>query len=129
MQFAHERGSVLLTCNRDDFLQKPARQRSEIETMETSAKMTIQIPEDVARGLASIAAGRNKTVEQLAVENLRLLLTLDRGAETSSPEILLRALQNLPHPSPEAVDDLEAAIRSGRLPVRDDGPFDEPHQR
>jgi hypothetical protein len=38
--------------------------------------------------------------------------------------MVLRALREIPHPSPEAVDDLEAAIASGRLPVRDDGPFE-----
>jgi hypothetical protein len=31
----------------------------------------------------------------------------------------------LPHPSPEAVDTMEAAIKAGRLPVREEGVFDD----
>lgn len=81
--------------------------------------MTIQIPDDLARGLEGITAAQQKSVEQLAVERLRSLL--DRPA---SPESLLRTIQALPHPSPSAVDDLDAAISAGRLPVRDHGAFD-----
>jgi hypothetical protein len=81
--------------------------------------MTIQIPDDLARGLEGIAAAEQKSVQQLAVERLRSLL--DR---TTSPKSLLRTLQGLPHPSPAAVDDLDAAIAGSRLPVRDYGVFD-----
>jgi len=63
--------------------------------------MTIQIPDDLARGL------------------------FDRA---SSPEAVLRAVRGLPHPSIAAVDDMEAAIASARLPVRDAEPFDGPPQ-
>ena len=69
--------------------------------------MTIQIPDELARGLAGIAAAQRKTVEQLALDSLRLLFD-----EASSPEALLRSIRRLPHPSAAAVDDLEAAILS-----------------
>jgi hypothetical protein len=82
--------------------------------------MTIQIPDDLARGLQGIAAEQRKSVGQVAVENLRLLL--DRA---SSPEAVLRYIRGIPHPSAAAVDDLEAAIDSARLPMRDKGTFDE----
>jgi predicted transcriptional regulator len=36
--------------------------------------MTIQIPDDLARGLEGIATAQMKTVEQLAVDSLRHLL-------------------------------------------------------
>lgn len=79
--------------------------------------MTIQIPDDLARGLEGMAAAQQKSVEQVAVDSLRALL--DRA---TSPETVLRAVRKLSHPSPAAVDDLEAAIartvagaRSGRL--------------
>ncbi len=36
--------------------------------------MTIQIPDDLARSLADIAATQHKSVEQVAVESLRSIL-------------------------------------------------------
>jgi len=86
--------------------------------------MTIQIPDDLARGLEGLAARQKKSVEQVAVENLRLLFD-----QAESPEAILRSLRGLPHPSAAAVDDMEAAIVSARLPVRDKGTFDGPPQR
>ena len=81
--------------------------------------MTIHIPDDLARGLEGIAAAQRKSVEQLALDNLRSLF--DRA---SSPEAVLRAVRGLTHPSAAAVDDLEAAIAAARLPVRDQGAFE-----
>jgi predicted transcriptional regulator len=81
--------------------------------------MTIQIPDDLARGLEGIAAAQQKSVEQVALDSLRCLL--DRAA---SPVVVLRAVRELSHPSAAAVDDLEAAIAAARLPVRDQGAFD-----
>ena len=82
--------------------------------------MTIQIPDDLARGLEGIAAAQHKSVEQLAVERLRTLL--DSGL--TSPQKLLQTLKALPHPSLAAMDDLDAAIAGARLPVRNEGQFD-----
>lgn len=95
-------------------------ERAGVEIMTLSGKMTIQIPDDLARGLEGIAAEQRKSVEQVAVESLRRLLD-----QASSPEAVLRYIRGLPHPSAAAVDDLEAAISSARLPVRDKGTFDE----
>jgi len=81
--------------------------------------MTIQIPDDLVRGLEGIAAAQKKTVEELAVERLRSLVE-----GQNSPGALLEAIRALPHPSPSAVDDLEATIAESRLPVRDLGAFD-----
>jgi hypothetical protein len=81
--------------------------------------LTIRIPDDLARGLEGIASAQKKSVEQVALERLRSLF--DR---TSSPQAVLRAVRNLPHPSPSAVDDLDAAIAAGRLPVSEQGAFD-----
>jgi hypothetical protein len=67
--------------------------------------VTIQIPDE----LDTIAAAQRKSVEQVAVENLRQLFE-----RSSSPEVVIRSLRRLPHPSAEAVDDLEAAIAAGR---------------
>jgi hypothetical protein len=81
--------------------------------------MTIQIPDDIAHSLERVAAAQQKSVEQVALDGLRSLC-----GRATSPEALLRALRKLPHPSSEAVDDLEAAIAAARLPVRDEGAFD-----
>ena len=90
-----------------------------IERMVWRETMTIQIPDDLARGLEGIAAAQRKSVEQVALESL---LSLFESA--SSPEVVLRAVRQLPHPSAAAVDDLDAAIAATRLPVRDQGAFD-----
>jgi hypothetical protein len=82
--------------------------------------MTIHIPDELARGLEGIAAAQRKSVEQVALDTLRSLF--DRA---SSPEVVLRTVRALPHPSAAAVDDLEAAIAAARLPVRDSSDFDE----
>ena len=81
--------------------------------------MTIQIPDDLARGLEGIAAAQQKSVEQVALERLRSLFDC-----ANSPDVVLRTLRQLPHPSAAAVDDLEAAIAEARLPVQDHGTFD-----
>jgi len=82
-------------------------------------EVTIQIPDDLARRLERIAAVKKQSVEQLAVERLRAII--DRP---TSPEVLLRNIRALPHPSSAAVDELDAAIALARLPVSDHGAFD-----
>jgi len=81
--------------------------------------MTIQIPDDLARFLEGIAAAQKKTVEQVALDQLRSIVD-----KTSSPEPVLSALRELPHPSSAAVDELDAAIAGARLPARSEGMFD-----
>jgi hypothetical protein len=81
--------------------------------------VTIQIPDDLARGLEGIAAAQRKSVEQVALESLRSLF--DRA---SAPEVVLLAVRELSHPSAGAVDDLDAAIAAARLPVGTEGAFD-----
>ena len=81
--------------------------------------MTIRIPDDVLRGLEEIAAAQRKSVEQVALDRLRSLFD-----EIGSPELLLKTIRSLPHPSAAAVDELEAAIAAGRLPLREQATFD-----
>lgn len=88
---------------------------TDIETVVASAKMTIQIPDDLSRGLECLAALQRKSVERVAVESLCRLF--DRS---DSPQAVLLA-RSLPYPSAATVDDMEAAIVSARLPVRDGG--------
>ncbi|MFN0103701.1 MAG: hypothetical protein ACKV2U_16640 [Bryobacteraceae bacterium] len=86
---------------------------------EILGEMTIHIPDDLARDLERIAAPQKQSVEQLAVERLRAII--DRS---TSPEVLLQTIRALPHPSAAAVDELDAAIASARLPVVNRGEFD-----
>jgi hypothetical protein len=81
--------------------------------------MTIKIPDDLARRLEGIATSQKKDVQQVAIEGLRSLVG---GA--GSPGSILRAMREPPHLRSSAVDDLEAAIADGRLPVRAQGAFD-----
>jgi len=70
-------------------------ERAGVEIMTLSGKMTIQIPDDLARGLEGIAAEQRKSVEQVAVESLRRLLD-----QASSPEAVLRYIRGLLIPAP-----------------------------
>ena len=76
--------------------------------------MTIEIPEELARSLERIAAAQQISVEQLAVDRLRSSLN-----RTTSPQALLQTLRSLPHPSPLAMDDLDAAIAAARISCAD----------
>jgi hypothetical protein len=66
--------------------------------------MTIQIPDDLAKGLENIAALRHKSVEQLALESLR-----SACEPPGSPQAILRLLREMRPVSAE-----EAAARSLR---------------
>lgn len=97
---------------------KDAAEARDFERMVSGNEMTIQIPDDLARGLEGMASEQKKTVEQLALDSLRLLFD-----QASSPEAVLRLVRRLTHPSAAAVDDLEAAILSARLPVGEQDTF------
>ena len=80
------------------------------------ANLIIEMPDDLALCLEGIAAARRTSVQQLALEQLSSLVEVEPRA--GSPAAIRRAMQEPPHPSSADVDDLEAAIAAGRLPVR-----------
>ncbi len=80
-------------------------------------RVTIELPDDLAHRLEAIAAAEKKTVQQLTVERLTSLAIPD------SPSALLNALTELPRFTDAELDEVEAAIGAGRLPVRDEDPF------
>jgi predicted transcriptional regulator len=80
--------------------------------------LTVELPEDVARGLTETAAAEHKTAQDVAVEALRSLLLAP-----GSPAAILRMMRSGPHPSEADVQALEAAIASGRLPVAEPETF------
>ena len=82
------------------------------------AQLTLEIPEDLANRLESLAVAQNKSVEQIALEQLRSL-----DLTPGSPSLILQTMKQLPHLHPSVIDELEAAIRNGRLAVREQDIF------
>ena len=81
------------------------------------ANFIIEVPDDLARSLEGIAAAQNKTVQQLAIERLRSLVEINAECPVGSAGAVLRAVFEPPHLSAADVDELDAAIASGRLPI------------
>ena len=79
------------------------------------ANLTIGMPDDLVRRLEGIAARERKTVQQLALDQLRSLAEAGSEYPPGSPAAVLRAAQTPTHPSPADLDELNAAIASARL--------------
>ena len=82
------------------------------------ANLIIEIPDDLVRSLAGIAAAQRKSVQQLALEQLSSLVEVIPEPRAGSPAAVLRVMQEPPHPSSADVDELDAVIAAGRLPIR-----------
>jgi hypothetical protein len=83
------------------------------------ANLIIEVPDDLARSLEGIAAAQHKSIQQLAIERLRSLLEVSPEHRAGgAPAAVLRAMHEPPHLSVSDVDELDAAIAGGRLPVR-----------
>jgi hypothetical protein len=85
------------------------------------ANLNIEVPEDLVRSLEGIAAAQSKSVQQLALERLQPLVEAIPGARVGSPAAVLRVMREPPHPSAADVDELDAAVLTGRLPIRTSG--------
>ena len=83
------------------------------------ANLSIEVPDDVVRGLEGIAAAQHKSVEQVALERLRTLVPAGAEYPIGSPAAVLQAMRAAPHLTAEDVDELEAAIAAGRLASRE----------
>ena len=81
------------------------------------ANLNIEMPDDLARSLEGIAAAQSKSVQQLALERLSSLVDVPER-RAGSPAAVLRAMQEAPHPTAADVDELDALIAAGRLPIR-----------
>jgi hypothetical protein len=82
------------------------------------ANLIIEVPDDLVRSLEGIAAAQCKSIQQLALERLSSLVEVIPEARAGSPAAVLRVMQDPPHPSSADVDELDAAIAAGRLPIR-----------
>jgi len=80
------------------------------------ANLIIEVPDDLVRSLEGIATAQRKSIQQLALEGLSLLVEVVPGPRAGSPAAVLRAMPPPPHPSSADVDELDAAIAAGRLP-------------
>ena len=90
------------------------------------ANLNIEMPDELARTLEGIAEARHKSVQQLALEQLSSLVeAISPDPRAGSPTAVLRAMREPPHPSAEDVDELDAAIAAGRLPIRSRDLFSE----
>ena len=82
------------------------------------ANLIIEVPDHLVRSLAGIAAAQRKSVQQLALEQLSSLVEVAPGPPAGSPAAVLRVMQESPHLSSADVDELDAVIAAGRLPIR-----------
>ena len=76
------------------------------------------MPDELARRLEGIAATRHMGVRQFALERLRALVPANTETRLGSAAAILRVMHEPPHLTAADVDELDAAIRAGRLPVR-----------
>ena len=82
------------------------------------ANLNIEMPDDLVRSLEGIAAAQRKSIQQLAVERLSSLVEDVPELRAGSPAAVLRVMLEPPHPTSADVDELEALIAAGRLPIR-----------
>jgi hypothetical protein len=82
------------------------------------ANLIIEMPDELVRSLAGMAAAQRKSVQQLALEPLSSLVEAAPGLRAGSPAAVLRVVQEPPHLSSADVDELDAVIAAGRLPIR-----------
>jgi hypothetical protein len=80
--------------------------------------LTIEVPDDLVSRLEAIAAAQRKSIQQLALERLSSLVEGSPDLRAGSPAALLRAMREPPHPRAADVDELDASIAAGRLPIR-----------
>jgi hypothetical protein len=89
------------------------------------SNLIIEMPDDLVRSLEEIAAAQHKSVQQLAVEQLRSLAETSPEDRLGSAAALLRAMRDTPHPSKSDVDELDAAVAAARVPVQPGDLFSE----
>jgi hypothetical protein len=82
------------------------------------ANLNIEVPDDLVRSLEGIAAAQRKGIQQLALERLKSLVEVTPDARVGSPTTVLRVIEEPPRLSSADVDELDAAVLAGRLPIR-----------
>jgi len=82
------------------------------------AKLTVEMPDELARRLNNMAAAQRRSVQELALQRLRSLVETIGDDLLGSAAAVLHAMRAPPRLNMAEVDELEAAIAAGRLPVR-----------
>jgi hypothetical protein len=82
------------------------------------ANLIIELPDDLVHSLEGIAASQHKSIQQLALERLRSLVDVSPEPRAGSAVAILRVMHQPPHPNLADVEELDAAIAAGRLPIR-----------
>lgn len=81
--------------------------------------LTLEVPDELAKSLAGIAATQHISIQQLALDRLRSLVSMEAKPRPGTAAALLRVMREPPVPAAADVDEMDAAIAAGgRLPVR-----------
>ena len=81
--------------------------------------LTLEMPDELARRLEGIASTQHMSIQQFALERLRALVPANTEPRPGSAAAILRVMHESPHLTTADVDEeLDAAMRAGRLPVR-----------
>ena len=75
---------------------------------------------------ARVHAGRFEPLEDISVPEGTEVSVLIDEPEIGTAQALVAAARQPPHLQPGDIEALEEAIEAGKLPVRDEGIFDEP---
>lgn len=79
--------------------------------------LNLEIPDEMARRLEAIAVAQHKTVEEIALDRLLSLGGSKDSGLPGSPAAVRNALLGLSKVTVAEVEELEAAIALGRLPL------------
>ena len=86
--------------------------------MNRMMNLVIELPDDLVLSLQGMAAAQRKSLQQLALERLSSLVDTSPAQRAGSPAAVLRAMREPPHPDLADVEELDAVIAAGRLPIR-----------
>jgi len=83
-----------------------------------NVNLTLEMPDELGRRLEGIAATQHMSIQQFALERLGALVPANTGTRLGSAAAILRVMHEPPHLTAADVNELDVAIRDGRLPVR-----------
>jgi hypothetical protein len=88
-----------------------------------NVNLTLEMPDELAGTLEGIAAIQHMSIQQFALARLSALVPANTAPRLGSAAAILRVMHESPRLSTADVDEMDAAIKAGRLPVRANGLF------